>query len=169
MDTVNQPLPQVVAHRLQFRTRDGEGQITLYADRTVQVTVPPALRRELDALTDNAQLSSVKWGASLIVGLATLGALFRLRRRHTLSGMLFALSGASGVLARRAKREAERWPRQAFAPVPAGQVTLTPDSSGKLVVHLRLAPPAPPYTLTLAPGEFDPNEARRFANALQAR
>jgi hypothetical protein len=148
------------------RDPEAAGQIALRGDRLLQFVPSPALSSQLDKFVDLAQDAGLKWGTSLVVGLAALGtAAFWKGRRGAAYG-LFAAAGLMGVGAftgRRYARALEAW---LLEPMPLEQVRIADDpATGGLRVILN-GGGLRRLILQIGPKEFDRSEAEAFMTAL---
>jgi hypothetical protein len=150
----------VVAH-LPF----AGGELLLRSDRTLQVVPTEALRERHRQFAEAADETALKWGTSLVVGLAAVGAAAYTHGWRPVGWAFFGLSGLSGLFGRSIRRAAQDWNTAAFAPHPLAKALLTTEADGALQVVIAGSPNTPPWTLRLEPGEFDPSAATVFRRA----
>jgi hypothetical protein len=159
---------QTVA-RLRFanpRKPDEGGEFLLRSDNTVLFTPSPALFAQSDRLLRRVDEAMLKWGVSLVFGLAAVGAVLFVRDRRRAAGGLFVTAGATGLLAAAARRGAHSLRPLLFQPLPvrevyvwrregAGNITFALRGSGlrKMIVSLRA-------------DEFDAAEGKAFVRAV---
>jgi hypothetical protein len=142
------------------------GELLLCADRTLQVVPTDALRQQHRAFAQTTDDKALKWGTSLVVGLAAAGTAAYMRGWRPVGWAFFGLSGLSGVLGRNVRRAAQNWETIAFEPHPLDKVMLSPEPDSALRLELAGSTDAPPWTLRLEPGEFDAAAANRFLRAV---
>ncbi|GAB4463790.1 MAG: hypothetical protein OHK0029_33020 [Armatimonadaceae bacterium] len=117
------------------------GTLRLRDDRTAHIEVSPALESELHRFTEGVDTQTLKWGASLVVGLAALGAAFYVRRNIKFAWGFFLLSGLSGLVARKTRAETRRWQSRLLSPLPVAEIGLSRQGD---IWQLDLLPPNGP-------------------------
>lgn len=152
---------ETIVARLPF----AGGELLLIADRTLQVVPTEALRERHRHFAEAADETALKWGASLVIGLAAVGAAAYTRGWRPVGWAFFGLSGFSGLFGRSIRRSARDWSTVAFTPHPLEKAVLTTEADGALQVVIAGSPNTPPWTLRLDPGEFDPSAAIAFRRA----
>jgi hypothetical protein len=138
------------------------GTVLLLSDHTLLLAPSPELRAELEAFGGRVDVQALKWGSSLVVGSAAVGAVLYPTRLRPLAWLCFGLSGAAGVLGRRARRTARGWASDLLAPHPARAVRIVPEGGG---LRFDIAVGGGPLlrgAFRLEPGEFAPFEAAAF-------
>jgi len=145
---------------------EASGQIALRADRKVQFVPSPSLSRQLERFVDGVDDVGLKWGTSLVAGIAALGATAYWRGRRSTAYGLFATAALTGVAAfagRRLVRSLEVW---LLSPLPVEQVLVSDDAkTGGLRVTLN-GGGIRRLIVQIGPGEFDRAEAETFMTAL---
>lgn len=144
------------------------GEIVLRDDGRIQFVPSAALRKGLDKVVDRVDTGGLKWGTTLVVGLAALGAgLFR-RGSRSAAYTVFAASGLTGVgafAARRYVRSLEDW---LLSPLPLDQVQITPDvASGGIRVYLN-GGGMRKLVAVISPTDFNRADADAFLLALKS-
>jgi hypothetical protein len=141
------------------------GELLLRADRTLQVVPTEALRERHRQFAAGADETALKWGTSLVVGLAAVGAAAYTKGWRPIGWAFFGLSGLTGIFGRQIRRAAQDWITTAFAPHPLEKAHLTAEADGALQVQIVGSPTSPPWTLRLEPGEYDLEAAAPFRRA----
>jgi hypothetical protein len=163
--------------RLRFRDPADPGawnELLLDPERrTVRFVPAPRLQADLERTADAAEETAQKWGASLLMGLATVGATLYLRGRRGGGYAAFTAAGLAGVGGwgvRRAVRAAILPNDGLLGPLPLDQVTVEPDPStgGMTFILDGGGGGLRKMTVTLGPGEYDALEADAFLRALIA-
>lgn len=144
----------------------GGGQIVLGADNQLRLVPSSALRRSLEALSHGVAENSLKWGTSLVVGMAALGAGLFLRGKRGRAFGLFAVSGLSGAGAyalRSYARSLEPW---LLGPLPLASVQITNDTADRAIRIVLNGGGLKKLVVSIGMNEYDPEEADTFLLAL---
>lgn len=146
---------------------DGEGgEWSLLCDGTLRLLPSDEVREGVEALACSVDEAALKWGTSLVVVCAVLGAAFYTNRRKSAAWTAFSLSGGVGWLARSARRGAQRWGEAVFHPHSLDKATIAQQPDGSLLFAISVVHGAPPWELHLSPGDFDQAEADTFLAAV---
>lgn len=144
----------------------GGGEWVLLDNGLVQLMPSPELRTRVEEMAEGVGDAALKWGASLVVGLAGLGAFLYLRGKRPAGWALFGLSGAAGLLAGAVRGGALRIDQAMFGPHPARITDLKHLENGGIAIGVKSETSLPPWTITLSPDQFDRGEAERFVQAV---
>ena len=87
--------------------QDSGGELILFDDGTVQLLPSDRLRDILMDVSEQVSSGAVKWGASLVVGLAAAGAALMWRGKRSGGFAVFAAAAAAGLGAFALRRNAE--------------------------------------------------------------
>nr|CAA9285131.1 hypothetical protein AVDCRST_MAG63-3932 [uncultured Armatimonadetes bacterium] len=150
--------------QMQFASRqnpDENGEIVLWDDETVQIVPSATLREKICLLSGDAETASVKWGVSLLMGLAAVGGLLFWRGRRPAGYALFGTAAVTGVGAALVRRGARALPGTLLEPHPVAAVTLLPEAAGALNVQMNGDWPGK-LALKFEDGDYDPGEALAF-------
>ena len=150
--------------QMQFASRenpDENGEIVLWDDNTVQIVPSATLREKICLLSGDAETASVKWGVSLLMGLAAGGGLLFWRGSRPAGYALFGTAVATGVGAALVRRGARALPRTLLEPHPVTAVNLLPDAAGALSIQMNGDWPGK-LALKFEDGDYDPGEAHTF-------
>gem|GEM_PF-3868165 len=140
--------------------RCGELQIT--QDNSLVLFASPELKEELARFASEFDTLALKWGTSLVTGIAAVGAFCYVREQKPLAYLCFGLSAVTGFVGRSVRGSVRNWESLLFSPIPAKQVRLTlTDDSLRLDFFPPHATPLPGI-LQLDSREFDFGDAVAF-------
>jgi hypothetical protein len=110
----------------------------------------------------------LKWGISLVFGLAAVGAVFFQRDQRNAASGLFVTAGATGLLAAAARQGARSLRPLLFEPQPLRDVHVWwKEGSGNIILALN-GSGLRKMVVTISAGEFDAAEGEAFVRALTA-
>jgi hypothetical protein len=158
-----------VVSSMQFAERDNPtagGELALRADHRVQFVPSPALRKDLDRLVDAVDSVSLKWGTSLIVGLAAVGAGLFLRGRRGAAYGLFGASAVTGAAAYAARGYAHTLAPWLLSPLPLDQVRIARHAASGGIRVVLDAGGLRKMVALISPSDFDPVEGDNFLRAI---
>jgi hypothetical protein len=141
------------------------GRVELYADGTCGIVLSPPYRARLLQASARMDHAALFWGASLFMGIAAAGAALVYRRKRPAGYATLGVAGATALAAAGVRRAALRLPLRLNARHDIRELGVFFTPSGDLVVTLADLAWAQ-HLLTFGPGEFDEEEATRFAAAL---
>jgi hypothetical protein len=143
-------------------------EFVLWEDTTAQFVLSAEQQGKLMGFFAAADDQTLKWGTTLIVGLAAVGGTLVYRGRRVGGYAFLGASGVTGVGANVLRRFLRRFQATFAEPFPADELTVqTEPETGALTLTRRL-PGARhgSYTVKLQLGEFDAAEADAFITAL---
>ena len=141
------------------------GQIVLRDDGMLQLVPSPALRRDWERTASRIDQGALKWGTSLVVGLAAVGTALFWRRQRGPAYAVFAASGLSGAGAFAARYLVRSLDSFVLLPVPREQVRITPDLSGGLRILID-GGGVKKFLIPMTANQFDPGKADAFIKSL---
>lgn len=145
------------------------GEVRLFADRSAQIVLSPALRGETLAGLRRTDEKALFWGASLTIGLGALGALLHFNHRDKWAWPTFALAGAGGVGCGVMRWQVARLSRDLTARHPLSDLRIHRSNvTGELVYGSRRGSGPGTFGFAWQAHEYDEQEARRFFAALHA-
>jgi hypothetical protein len=160
-----------VVARLRFANPhkpDEGGEFLLRADDTVLFTPSPKLHGQFRRLLTRVDQTTLKWGVSLVFGLAAVGAVLYLRDRRKAAGGLFVTAGATGLLAAAARQGAISLGRILFEPQPLRDVRVSrKEDSGNITLALN-GSGLRKMVVTIGADEFEAAEGAAFVRAVAA-
>lgn len=159
----------LIEARLGFQRLDAPeeaGEVVLRSDGTIQILPTPALRERLSEFAAKVDLTALKWGSSAIVGIATVGAGFYLKGWRPLAYATLALSGATGLVARSARKAAQEWADTVLSPHPLSRVRIMPEAQDLRFDIAAGTGPLMRGAFRLHEGEFSLAEAKVFLLAV---
>lgn len=159
----------IIEARLRFQRTDAPeeaGEVVLRGDGTIQILPSPALRERLSEFGEKVDITALKWGSSALVGIATVGAGFYLKGWRPLAYATLALSGATGLLARSARKAAREWADALLSPHPLSRIRITPDARDLRFDIAAGSGPLLRGAFRLHEGEFSLPEAKAFLQAV---
>jgi hypothetical protein len=146
---------------------DERGEVVLNGDGTYTLSPSPDLRVRLLRAAERMDAGALFWGASLFMGLMVGGGLLVAKGRRGLGFALVGGAGASALGGAAARRGAQTLTALLDTRRPVSELSVTAEAEGELALHLSPVPWATDL-FRFGPGEFDPEEARAFADALRA-
>lgn len=147
--------------------RDEHGEAVLRPDGTVTLTPDPDLRLRLLRAADRMDRGALFWGATLGIGLMTLGGLLVARDRRGAGLAAVGAAGAAALGGAATRRGAIELTRLFDRPLPARDLSVRVGDDSELTLSVATVPWAG-QLLRFGPGEYDPAEARAFVSALEA-
>jgi hypothetical protein len=157
--------------RLIFRGSsdyDNGGEWVLLDTGMLELIPAPEFRAKVGQFTDKVDDAALKWGASLVAVLAAIGAFLFTKGKRTAGWALFGLSGGTGLLARSARNSARQFETALFRPHPLKDIHIVWGERGELRFEVTGIVNGPRWTLKLAAGDYDAEEAARFLAAVEA-
>jgi len=160
-----------VVARLRFANpykSDEGGEFLLRSDDTVLFTPSPKLHGQFRRLLTRVDQTTLKWGVSLVFGLAAVGAVLYLRDRRKAAGGLFVTAGATGLLAAAARQGAISLRRILFEPQPVRDVRVwRKEDTGNITLALN-GTGLRKMVVTIGVDEFEAAEGATFVRAVAA-
>jgi len=140
--------------------------LALFADASVRLVPSAQTRTEFAAYTEGLDQRAIAWGATTLVGLAALGSLLWYRQRRQGAWALFSMAGLAGVAGAWVRKDADKLLDSLTSRHILGKTaTISRTRTGAITYQVR-QPGLPPWVVTLAADEFDPEQGDTFLQAV---
>jgi len=151
-----------------------EGALLLGPEGTIRFEPSPEMTAAFRYLGERMETNGKKWGVSLTMGTAALGAAAYVRGKHRVGYALFGVAGVMAAAAREAVKGGRHYQTVLATGVPRDRVQMTfarGSSRSNHPADLRIdfdGGRFAAWSLRLHAGEFDVDEASAFLGAFQA-
>lgn len=145
---------------------DKGGELVLLGDNRLLFVPSDRVLRELDTLQSRAEETALKWGTSLVVGLAAAGAALFVKNRKPAGFILFGLAAGAAAAAYEARNYAARLASVLHTPQKISDVRIHQNESTGNISFVIEKPGLRKITVTLAADEFRANEGKTFIEAV---